>query len=582
MLLLASSSGISQPVLTVPRQVAGPVGAPAFGINSHLATRYPDPTSMGVAAGTVANLGVSWVREDFHWHRVQPAPDVWDWTFTDAALRELLRRDIEVLGVLGPSVGWATPYRGDTRHDVSFYAPDPQAFANYARAVVRRYHHYVDHWEIWNEPDNPLFWQPEPDPAAYAELLMRTSAAIKEVDPDAQVLIGGLNPFDTTFARTVAEAGAWDSFDILAVHPYVDPYTPEAGNLSAALDKLRVLAYRFGHKPIWATEIGWSSGPGDRDSVGLTDEEEQAQFLVRSLLLLWTSGVERSFWYMLKDDAHNPYGLVAFGNGRTDFRSSLRKPAFSAFRTLNNQLDNTQFVEQRNLLHSESLLAFAPDDDAWQRPEQPNGSLRLHEQELAQVRYNFSTDGNDYLVFERAEPVLLSGRPHALGLWVYGNGTAHDVRIWLRDAEGEVLQYTLGIVGTPGWSFISAPLTEPVAAGNRITDNGNGRLDMPASFSALVFDDAYDAFVGTGTIYLDELTALYGHEVYNVRLARGSGALDIVWAPSGVRATLNTRASSGQLVQLQGNARTITATDGRFVLDITSSPMFLWHQRPDP
>src|SRR5262245_38564383 len=147
-----------------------PVGLPSFGLNSHLITRYPDPSSMNVPAQAVADLKVEWVREDFHWHRIQPTSLGYDWTFTDAAMRALLQRGIKVLGVLGPSVGWATPYQGDPDNDVSYYPPNPDDFAAYARAVVLRYRRYVHHWEIWNEPDHKFFWRPQPDPAAYARL----------------------------------------------------------------------------------------------------------------------------------------------------------------------------------------------------------------------------------------------------------------------------------------------------------------------------------------------------------------------------------------------------------------------------
>ncbi|NJO06464.1 MAG: glycosyl hydrolase [Chloroflexaceae bacterium] len=428
-LLLASSSALSSTVIAAPEAMREPVGPPSFGINSHLATRYPDPTAMDVPAQTLADLNITWVREDFHWHRIQYDRDVWDWTFTDAAMRALLKEDIQVLGVLGPSVGWATPYTGDNPHDVSFYAPDPELFLDYVRAVVARYRRYVKHWEIWNEPDHPYFWQPEPDPVAYADLLKRTSAVIKEIDPDAQVVIGGFNPFNTTFVRTVAEEGAWDSFDILALHPYVDPYTPEEGNLAAALDIAHALNYQYGERPIWVTEIGWASGPGDRDAIGFTDETEQASFLVRSLLLLWANGAERIFWYMLKDDAHNPYGLYRYGAGRTDFSTSLRKPAYNAMRTLNRELEGATFVERRDLFDSipvESFTASVP----WKRAQQPNGQLALSESGVGSIAYNFSTRGNDYLVFEREQPVRIPGKPYALGVWVYGDGSTHTLRAW--------------------------------------------------------------------------------------------------------------------------------------------------------
>jgi hypothetical protein len=582
--LLVASNLITEPLPIPTAYSAGPVGAPSFGLNTHLATRYPDPTSMDIPAELVSDLGVPWVREDFHWHRVQPAPDVWDWTFTDAAMRALLRRDIEVLGVLGPSVGWATANPDDTPNDVSFYAPDPDLFEEYVRAVVTRYRRYIHHWEIWNEPDNSLFWQPQPDPQAYAELLMRASAVIKEIDPQAQVLIGGFNPFDVTFARAVAAEGAWDSFDIIAIHPYVDPYSPEDGNIAASAGMARALGNQFGPKPIWVTELGWSSGPGDRDREGLTDEEQQANYLVRAMLLLWEAGVERSFWYMLKDDSHNPYGLIRAGRGREDYRQSQQKPAYAALRTLNRELAGASFVERQDLFEKTTIFDFEQLGE-WRRVSQPNGRLEFSSVEThagvgsAQIVYNFSTDSNDYVVFERPQPIPLAGEPYALGVWVYGDGSGHGVRAWLRDAEGEVLQFALGSVGAPEWHFISTPIGVEVDPGNRITGSGNGRVDFPASLVALVLDDVTDESRGRGTVYLDNLTVVSGREVYDMRLRRGDAALDILWSPPTTRVGFSTTATTGQLVERDGVVSDIGAIEGRFSLTIGPAPVYLWHTR---
>lgn len=565
-----------------PLAAREPVGPPSFGLNSHLATRYPDPSSMDVPAELVRELGVTWVREDFHWHRVQPRPDVWDWTFTDAAMRALLSRDIQVLGVLGPSVGWATANPNDPANDVSYYAPNEDTFVAYASGVVSRYRRYVKHWEIWNEPDHPIFWRPQPDPVAYTRLLIRTAAAIRAIDSEATILIGGINPFDTTFLRTVAENGGWGSFDIVAIHPYVDPYGPEDGNMAAAADGVRALTQLYGHKPIWATEVGWSSGPGDRDQVGYTDAQLQASYLPRAMLALWQSGVERSFWYSFKDDPHNPYGLIGLGSGRADYQP--RKPAFFALRTLNQQLAGAEFVERRDLFEPQVIDSFATVE-GWRRTSQPNGTLRLSTARArsggssAELSYNFTTRENDYVVFERDNPIALAGEPYALGMWVYGDGSTHGVKVWLRDAEGEVLQFQLGAVGAPGWHFLAAPIGTPVDPGNRIRGSGNGRVDFPAAIQAIVLDDMIDRMTGSGTIYLDDLTVISGHEVYDLRLRRGGEDLDVLWSPPGARAVISSRSAFARHIDRDGGESQLSAANGRLQINLGPAPVYVWHQR---
>ena len=574
--LLVSSQAASLAPVTVLGQRVLPAGPPSFGLNSHLATRCLNLACVSEGAGMVADLGLAWVREDLHWHRVQPQPDTWDWEYTDKAITELRQRNLNILGVLGPSVGWATSFPNDLPNDVSFYPPDLDRFVAYTRATVSRYKEQIHYWEVWNEPDNPWFWKPTPDPRAYAELLRRTSAAIREVDPSAKILMGGFNPFDTAFLRQMMAANVWDSFDILAIHPYVDPCGPEEGNIAAAPGLVRALADQLGPKPIWATEIGWSSGPGDRDNKGLTDERMQANFLVRALLLLWEGGVERSFWYTLKDDEHNPYGLLAFGTGRNDF--SQRKPAFAAFQTLNRELQGVTFSEKRDLFQKKVIDNFSEVRD-WRRVSQPNGTLRKTDAGNAELNYNFSTQENDYVAFERSQPLPLVGEPYGLGLDVYGDGSDQTLKVWVKDAEGEVLQFVLGIVGAPRWHTITTPIVGQVEPGNRISGQGNGKIDFPASVVALVLDDSRDSFVGFGQVYLDNLTAISGREVYDLRFERGNKALDVIWSPPGIRVTLNTTLPTGSIVTRAGARQPITASKGQFLLNVGPDPLYLWHAR---
>lgn len=580
--ILLVSSGMAYPappgVTAASTRQATPVGFPSFGINAHLATRYPDPSTMDVPGSMLTELGVSWVREDFHWYRIQPEEDVWDWHFNDAAVRELVRRNINIVAVLGgPSAPWATPYPGDSTSYASFYAPDTDAFVRFARAVVTRYRRYITHWEIWNEPDNDHFWKPAPDPAAYADLLKRTSAAIKEIDPQATVLIGGFNPFDPTFARTVLDDGAWNSFDILAIHPYVDPLSPEEGSIGSAADAVRVLSDQYGTKPIWVTEIGWASGPCDHDPDGQTDEQRQANFLVRSLLLLWESGIERVFWYTLKDDDGNPYGLIRMGDGRLDYR--LRKPSFYAFRTLNQQLSGATFTGRRDLFTHTTLIPF-DDVDNWRRGVQPYGVLQESGVGTARISYVFDTPENDYLVYERVKPMPLPESTYGIGVWVYGDGSGNEVKAWVRDAQEEVLQFKLGVVGAPGWQFLSAPIRNKVYPGNIISPAVNGYVDMPASFQALVLDDVRDDYQGSGVIYLDDLMVVTGREVYDLRFKKGSALLDVLWSPPGTRISFASAAVSGQLLTRDSGSRTLNPANGRFSLLVQQEPIYLWQRKP--
>lgn len=556
-----------------------------FGLNTHLATRYTDPDSMHIPADVVAGAQVGWAREDIHWYRIQPTPDTWDWTYTDNAMRALVERDVKVLGVIGHPPGWATPATEDEPGAISFYAPDPDQFASFAQAVAVRYSRYITHWEIWNEPDNPLFWKPQPDAKAYATMLIRTASAIKSAVPQAKIVLGGINPFDMRFLQEVAEQGAWNSFDILGIHPYVDPGSPEAGNILSATEAVQALSQQYGARPIWVTEVGWRSrfrpGMPGKD----LSEENQANFLIRSTLLLWRSGVERIFWYNLKDDPDgDSYGLLGYGNGRSDYAPGLFKPSYYAFQTMSAQLANAQFVDLLDLYDHTTVLDFETFG-VWIRGDQANGRLsptsaiRHSGQTAAQLSYQFLTDQNDYVVFRRDRPAPIPGSPYAIGAWVYGDTSGHTLKVWLRDSQNEVLQFSLGSVGPDQWRFLQTQIDGSVPAWDRITSGGNGRIDMPVRLHALVLDDAPDHKMSSGTIYIDDITALSGPEAYDLRLQSAIESIDILWSPIPIMVSIATQSRQANIIQRDGTRSTVIAEQGRIVIEIGSAPIIVRHQR---
>lgn len=567
-----------------PAAFSRPLTAPAdsvFGVNSHSASRYPDPSSLAVPADLLAQIGVGWAREDFQFARLNAQPDSYDWLFTDNAVNELTSRGITIIGVLnGPTPGWASG--GNPAND--YYPPDPQSFARFAGAVVERYKDRVRYWEVWNEPDNSRYWKPAPDAVAYANLLKATYPAIKAADPNAQVLVAGIvSPEPAlTFFSTLAANGAWGSFDIVSLHPYTDPKGPEEGQIGTiGIGAVRALVDRLGVKPIWATEFGWSTGAGGRGGVAFS-EEEQANYLVRGMALIRAAGAERVLWYNLKDDDGDElYGLVKRGGGGTDF--SQPKNALFAFKTLNEQLAGTGSAQLLELGQRRVGYDFETTG-SWDTGDQPNGSLsrsgdlRYSGSFAGRVDYNFPSGGNDFVVFLPPSPLAIPGTPNQLGFWVSGDSSGHELKVWLRDAQGEVLQFRLGPVGPPGWQFLGANISGVVEEFNVISGARNRQLDFPAQLTAIVVDDAPDGYSGAGTFYLDDLTAVSGGDAYGVRFTRGGEVVDVLWSPSGATQPINTASAQGRLVDRWGGVTTPSASNGQFTLALGPSPVYLSHQ----
>ena len=96
-------------------------------------------------------------------------------------------------------------------------------------------------------------------------------------------------------------------------------------------------------------------------------------------------------------------------------------------------------------------------------------------------------------------PVPIPGRPRALGLWVYGDGSGHWLRANYIDGDGNrrVTDFTaVGGLDWTGWRWVEAPI-DPDAP-------------LPILFERVYVVEFEPARQGAGTLYLDQLTALYG------------------------------------------------------------------------
>jgi hypothetical protein len=594
----------SLPTPGSPPVTAAPSGAaPAalgearpFGLNTHIASRYGDCATLEVPADVIAGAGVGWAREDFQFSYIAPTPDpaYWRWECVERSVELLSARGVAVLGVLGgPVPGWSV---GEAGGPDSRRPPDIAAFASFAGAAAARFAGRVRAWQIWNEPDNPLYWAPTPDPAAYAALLQAAARAIRAADPHAQILSGGLVSPDPArgFLEALHAAGAWQSFDVVAVNPYADPWSPEDGQIGAmGVGAVKALVERLGPKPIWATEFGWSSGPADRtrEAGASIDEQAQADFLVRSAVLVRAAGAERVFWYKLKDTdpANNFYGLLRFGAGPTDFAPEQHKPALAALRTLSWETAGAAGAELRLLGATSSVVDFEQFGE-WRRGDQPNGTFEPAAAPVrsgttsARLNYSFPSTGNDFVAFLPAVEPALPGAAAAAGIWVYGDGSGHELKIWLRDSAGELLQYRLGAVGGAGWQFLYSGLDEPVASWNRpaagVGANGdNYCFDPPGSLVALILDDAPDRSVSSGTIFLDDLSSVESPAL-SVRFPRGDHVVDVVWAPRETAVSIPTRSTEGRLAEQDGRARMLPSENGQLDFVAGPSPLFLMHTPP--
>ncbi|MBP1467930.1 cellulase family glycosylhydrolase [Candidatus Chloroploca sp. M-50] len=353
-----------------------------FGLNMYITGRERSEAEAAQLVRLAGPIGARWTREEICWA-------CWGREikndFYDRRIAMLAEAGIGIIGML-----LTTPeeYRDPAcvaharrvNEPEYWCAPtDMDAFARWVGQVVERYDGdgsqdapgspRIAAWEIWNEPDMDGTWLPRADPVAYAEMLRKASAAIRAADPTALVLIGGVYVFDAVgekgFLDRVVDLAGWDSFDVLSIHPWLIDHAPDNPALINPRERFDVtipgrlelakrwVAARGGGKPIWITEVGWSTCGSACAPQFAKNGEEQANYMVRTFVLAAAAGIEHVSYFQLSDKfkgGQQPWGPAAILNDDLS-----PKPAYQAYGTMVSQLQFARY-QGTGSLHRQGVL----------------------------------------------------------------------------------------------------------------------------------------------------------------------------------------------------------------------------------
>ncbi len=384
LILILTAKGTAQDRAAAQSQSSA-VPPPAFGlafVNSAETPSSPQRIRRGVDAGAGMD------RFPLYWDRIETGYGQFDWAAQDNALRANQSQGLPTLAVLLGTPGHYFPrtrsYRpmpalgGSFVHMIgqvqsqatcqSWQGPPPPSglynpifvdgtdmpapgkainadnyWARFVNRAVNRYRPGGDaglavrHWEIWNEPDLCHFWSGTV--ADYARLLKVAYLVIKQSDPEATVIWGGLAHFAN--ARFLAELIAALRADPLAAQ--FAGFFDAAGSHHYSLSwhsydytlKVRnaLNAAGWAAKPIWITESGvpvCNDYPGPAcPSDWRASPTEQAAYIWQNVAYTRLAGGGPIFHFMLHDDCGNVVAVNSpdgFGLSRNE-SSSYCSPA---------------------------------------------------------------------------------------------------------------------------------------------------------------------------------------------------------------------------------------------------------------
>lgn len=397
-----------------------------FGVCSHPERFSPQEGELeAVAAGL---CGAKIVRVDFAWARIQPKPDVTDFSVYDRLVEAFGRNGVEMQCLLGYSTRWAVPKEYQPKNPAlkGQPLPDAKAYAAFCATVAERYKDRIKYFEFWNEPDLIVF--ANFSAADYMNLLRHGYDAVKKVAPESKLMNGGIAAVDTNdsgrdshnnglFELLLADGGK--HFDLFAWHGH--------GPYPGYVDNLNVLEKKYGlvtpDKP-W----GWYSNETAVTSAA-GSEKIQAETLFRKLLYAWSRGAMGYNWYNLREKSYYPLGHYErhFGLITAEFEP---KPAYVTYNMLANTFRGGKFRRELPLGGGLRALLF---EDAKQR-----GVLALW------------SEGGDRTLF-------LAGMPeHTEKLDLYGNETQLEINNGLTCLKVSASPFALRMPAIPAGE-ITAP-----------------------------------------------------------------------------------------------------------------------------
>jgi beta-xylosidase len=148
----------------------------------------------------------------------------------------------------------------------------------------------IDSFMFWNEPNNVSHWDFELDPGwtAYAAMTKLAAEAVRAEVPELPRVLGGISPIDPAFIVNMAEQGALEALDAVAVHGF--PLDWNHWQIHEWPDKLAEIA-AVTRLPVWVSEVGVSS----------FGAEEVQEFGLRRTAELLSGRAPRVHWYSLLD-----------------------------------------------------------------------------------------------------------------------------------------------------------------------------------------------------------------------------------------------------------------------------------------
>lgn len=283
---------------TTSTGATGPPAGPAPTIGRTLGIDTPrGPDAGNITDIKAASSSLTVIRAQYTWAAAQPTSE--SQTLNTGGLANYFGTGLDPIILIMMPPSWARPQGSGIHHPPSSNTQFGTFCGKVATWAKANHPGWRQKYEIWNEPNNPNFWDGPvgtAGPVKYAGMMQAAYKAIKDVDGTALVATGGTAPAPGTPANpkgydwldavlTAMEANtgwtkpasgwhAWAAFDRICHHPYAG-WRDSNGAVHGALQNATFNAFGYdtpamanvvhakvGISPyMWGTEWGLHHSP---------------------------------------------------------------------------------------------------------------------------------------------------------------------------------------------------------------------------------------------------------------------------------------------------------------------------------
>ncbi len=271
----------------------------------------------------LAALGVKWVRIQSGWKRTETVKGVYDFSWIDDIVDNLIARGLTPWIDLAWGNDLYTEFAGRFFGAVGCPPIDTkeerEGWSRYCTALAAHFKGRVTYFEVWNEPDLRYAWRHEetvegtkgtPNATEYAEFTIATSKALKQGNPQAQVIAFALaHPKESIgFVSQAFGAGLAEHIDAASYHLYTDNPRNRNQYIRCFKDTVHTFAPEL---PIIQGESGTQSRYSEAGALREMnwDEQKQAKHLLRELIIDLAAGVLFTSYFSTMDMAEALNGL---------------------------------------------------------------------------------------------------------------------------------------------------------------------------------------------------------------------------------------------------------------------------------